>query len=232
MSTVFIPTPASPTKTPAKAYSPPQNLYASPGWGSSPPPAQAKSGSYPDYLTDPRLPKVAFMALKRHVKSRVPADELTGELKAELDGCTTKFAVVSIAEKRQIYLDEVLDTLGPMVTHVHEYKSGDMERMNTLKALERAEREAQLAREQAERDKIAAEEAALKKRLADQAQAEHDKFKQEQEKEKETFIQEKLQQMREEKEAAERAAREKIEAERRAAEKAAEEERLAALKAK
>ena len=221
---IFVPEPTSPTKTPAKPYSPPRNVYASPGWGENQPQA-----TYPDYLVDPRLPKVMFMRLKNFLKAELRYN-YEGEVKSELDACTTKFAIVALASKHQVFLDPVLDEIGPMVTHIAEYKPGDMERMMSLKADEKAKRDAELDRQEAEKNKQEAEERALKQRLANQAEAEHQQFKEDQKKEMETFIPNMLVKMKEEKRAAEKAERERVEAEKAAAEKAAEEERLKAEK--
>ena len=60
----------------------------------------------PDYLTDGRLMKVTFMQLKKHLES-------SGVPKNDLFAASTKFALVAVAEKHDIKLDKVLDSIGP-----------------------------------------------------------------------------------------------------------------------
>ena len=54
-----------------------------------------------DYLTDPRLMKVPFTQLKSHVKEKAK-DIVTRE---DVFAASTKFALVTIAEKEGIKLD-------------------------------------------------------------------------------------------------------------------------------
>ena len=58
-----------------------------------------------DYLADPRLMKVGFMLLK---KALIDADVP----KADLANASTKFALVAIAEKHNVSLASVLDSVG------------------------------------------------------------------------------------------------------------------------
>ena len=58
----------------------------------------------PDYLTDARLIKIGFMPLKKALKeANVPT--------ADLSTATTKFALVAIAEKHNINLDGILESV-------------------------------------------------------------------------------------------------------------------------
>ena len=132
-----------------------------------------------DYLTDPRLPKLAFASIKKHVEvtcaSRgVPSEEL----KKKLLGCATKFAIVAVADEYNVELDTLLDELGPIKTFLPGFKKGDVERVAAKAAEElqkksesELQKSARLAREKLEQE-------ALVQRLADQAAAEVAKFKQ------------------------------------------------------
>ena len=69
------------------------------GWGESIP------GYAVDPLTDPRLAKVPFGKLKRFMQEKVANEEA----KHNLFLCSTKFAIVSLAEDLGIRLDPILD---------------------------------------------------------------------------------------------------------------------------
>ena len=60
----------------------------------------------PDYRTDARLGKVAFMKMKKFLEEK-------GAPKSDLFVASTKFALVAVAEKHNIKLEPLLDELGP-----------------------------------------------------------------------------------------------------------------------
>ena len=60
----------------------------------------------PDYLTDARLGKVAFMKMKKFLEEK-------GAPKSDLFVTSTKFALVAVAERHNIKLEPLLDELGP-----------------------------------------------------------------------------------------------------------------------
>ena len=58
----------------------------------------------PDYLTDERLVKIGFMPLKKALKeANVPADDLSS--------ASTKFALITVAEKHKVALDSIFNNL-------------------------------------------------------------------------------------------------------------------------
>ena len=62
-----------------------------------------------DATLDPRLPKVAFMALKKHVVANVPSDS---ETKDQVFRASTKFAIVQIAMQHKVDISALLDAHG------------------------------------------------------------------------------------------------------------------------
>ena len=80
-----------------------------------------------DYLTDPRLARLAFANIKKHVEATCASRGLPSvELKKKLLGCATKFAIVAIAEEYNVELDTLLDELGPIKTFTPGFKKGDV----------------------------------------------------------------------------------------------------------
>ena len=59
-----------------------------------------------DYLTDARIGKLPFMKLKKFLSDN-------GVDAKEMSSASTKFALVAIAEKKEIALEPLLDELGP-----------------------------------------------------------------------------------------------------------------------
>jgi hypothetical protein len=61
-----------------------------------------------DYLTDPRLSKLTFASIQKHIgveATCVSRGLPTVELKQKLFGCATKFALVSVADEFEVELD-------------------------------------------------------------------------------------------------------------------------------
>ena len=59
-----------------------------------------------DYLTDARIGKLPFMKLKKFLSDN-------GVDAKEMSSASTKFALVAIAEKKEIALEPLLDEIGP-----------------------------------------------------------------------------------------------------------------------
>ena len=136
-----------------------------------------------DYLTDPRLARVAFASIKKHVEATCASRGLPSvELKKKLLGCATKFAIVAIAEEYNVELDTLLDELGPIKTFTPGFKKGDVERVAAKAAEEhkkRLESDEQKTTRLA-REKLEYEASVQRPVLADQAAAGIAQFKQEQ----------------------------------------------------
>ena len=136
-----------------------------------------------DYLTDPRLAKLAFASIKKHVEATCASRGLPSvELKKKLLGCATKFAIVAIADEYNVELDTLLDELGPIKTFTPGFKKGDVERV-AAKAAEEHKKKLESDEQKTTRlarEKLEHEASVQRPVLADQAAAGIAQFKQEQ----------------------------------------------------
>ena len=148
-----------------------------------------------DYLTDPRLPKLTFISIKKHVEATCASRGLPSvELKKKLLGCATKFAIVAVADEYSVELDTLLDEVGPIKAFtpgfknvdrkLHEAKAED-ERRKKLESVARSvEMTARLDREKLEEEAImlrqqaAADIAKFKQERVVNLSGEYEKFKQ------------------------------------------------------
>jgi len=148
-----------------------------------------------DYLTDPRLPKLTFISIKKHVEATCASRGLPSvELKKKLLGCATKFAIVAVADEYSVELDTLLDEVGPIKAFtpgfknvdrkLHEAKAED-ERRKKLESVARSvEMTARLDREKFEEEAImlrqqaAADIAKFKQERVVNLSGEYEKFKQ------------------------------------------------------
>jgi hypothetical protein len=97
-----------------------------------------------DILSDARLSMVPFGELKQYIL------EKNVTLKKELFMCSTKFAVVHLADKYEISLDPLLDKLGPYQEKVAKPKgSPQSERATAERAAEERAAAARAARKAA-----------------------------------------------------------------------------------
>lgn len=70
-------------------------------------PTRAPSSPIPDYLCDPRLSRVGLIQIRKYLHS-------TGKVPEDMSSINTKFALVSLAEKYQVPLEEFLTiAVGP-----------------------------------------------------------------------------------------------------------------------
>jgi len=136
-----------------------------------------------DYLTDPRLAKLTFASIKKHVEATCASRGLPSvQLKRKLLGCATKFAIVAIADEYNVELDTLLDELGPIKTFTPGFKKGDVERV-AAKAAEEHKKKLESDEQKTTRlarEKLEHEASVQRPVLADQAAAGIAQFKQEQ----------------------------------------------------
>ena len=99
---------------------------ASPGTSKSLESPNVYSSGKIDYLTDPRLPKLTFISIKKHVEAPCVSRGLPSEeLKKKLLGCATKFAIVAVADEYSVELDTLLDEVGPIKAFTPGFKNVD-----------------------------------------------------------------------------------------------------------
>ena len=160
---------------------------ASPGTSKSLESPNVYSSGKIDYLTDPRLPKLTFISIKKHVEATCVSRGLPSEeLKKKLLGCATKFAIVAVADEYSVELDTLLDEVGPIKAFtpgfknvdrkLHEAKAVD-ERRKKLETVSRSVATTVAMTARLDREKL--EEEAIM--LRQQAAADIAKFKQERE---------------------------------------------------
>ena len=95
-----------------------------------------------DYLTDPRLSKLTFASIQKHIEATcVSRGFPTVELKQKLFGCATKFALVSVADEFEVELETLLNEIGPIKTFLPVMRSMNDVKYMQKHAAETAERE-------------------------------------------------------------------------------------------
>ena len=138
-----------------------------------------------DYLADPRLAKLTFISIKKHVEMTCASRGLPSvELKKKLLGCATKFAIVAVADEYNVELGTLLDEVGPIKPFTPGFKNVDRKLHEAMGVDERRKISESVARPAAKTARLArekVEEEAVMLRLVDQAAADIAKFKQERE---------------------------------------------------